>query len=213
MTNQSHYNRNVPGQYTPPKPPLPPVKKMPWWAWVLVGVFGIPSLILGVAAAFVGGTSSGDLAPAISSPSAPVDTYDPGIQTPPTKAAVPSPKVTHKPAPTTTTKTTAPVQPATASQEQAIGAAQDYLSTMAFSRRGLIDQLSSAYGAGFSKADATYAVDHITVDWNDQAVAAAREYLATMHFSRAGLIQQLESAYGGKFTHAQAVHGANGAGL
>ena len=210
MTNQSHYSQNVPGQYTPPKPPLPPVKKMPWWAWLLVAFFGIPSVLGGALIAFVASTSPGDLAPAISSPSAPVDTYDPGIQTPPTKAAVPSPKVTHKPAPTTTTKTTAPPKRATVSQEQAIGAAEDYLTYQSFSRTGLIKQLSSTYGEGFSKADATYAVDHVEVDWNEQAVKSAREYLDGQHFSRAGLIHQLEFE---GFTHAQAIHGVKAAGL
>lgn len=101
----------------------------------------------------------------------------------------------------------------TAGQEQAIGKAQEYLSFKAFSRAGLIEQLSSEYGSGFSKADATYAVDHITVDWNEQAAKAALEYLAVTHFSRAGLIEQLESSFGSGFTHAQAVYGVTKAGL
>ena len=49
-----------------------------------------------------------------------------------------------------------------------------YLETGSFSRNGLIKQLSSAYGEGFSKADAIYAVDHIDVDWNEQAAKAAK---------------------------------------
>jgi hypothetical protein len=97
--------------------------------------------------------------------------------------------------------------------EQAIGAAEDYLSFSAFSREGLIDQLSSSAGSGFPRSQAEYAVDHIDVDWNEQAVKAAKEYLSFSHFSRAGLIEQLESSAGSKFTHAQAVHGADGAGL
>jgi hypothetical protein len=44
----------------------------------------------------------------------------------------------------------------TVSQQQAIGSAQDYLSFQAFSRKGLIQQLSSKYGEGFSRADATF---------------------------------------------------------
>ena len=115
--------------------------------------------------------------------------------------------------------TTAPPKPTktapkmTASQEQAIGAAEDYLEFSAFSRKGLIKQLSSEYGSGFSKADATFAVDHIKVNWNEQAAKAAKDYLEFTHFSRAGLIQQLESEHGSQFTHAQAVYGVNKAGL
>ena len=134
----------------------------------------------------------------------------------PTKEAhsvPPKPSVTAtttQPAETTPTET-APAR--TAGQEQAIGKAEDYLSFKAFSRQGLIEQLSSEYGSGFSKADATYAVDHITVDWNEQAAKAAKEYLAVTHFSRSGLIEQLESSFGSGFTHAQAVYGVTKAGL
>jgi hypothetical protein len=120
----------------------------------------------------------------------------------------------------TKTETKAPEKPAkpakpayTASQEQAIAAALDYIDTMAFSRAGLIDQLSSEYGSQFPVKDATFAVDHIEVNWNEQATAAALEYLDTMAFSRDGLIDQLESEYGSQFTHEQAVYGVNHAGL
>jgi hypothetical protein len=103
----SHYAPTQPGQYPAPKPPLPPVRRMPWWAWALVILVGIPATIGGAATALIGGAGmaeqAGDRAPVISTaqPTAPVDTYDPGIQTPPTKPAAPSPKVTHKPAPRT----------------------------------------------------------------------------------------------------------------
>lgn len=101
----------------------------------------------------------------------------------------------------------------TASQEQAVGAARDYLEFTAFSRKALIHQLSSSAGAGFSVKDATFAVDYLKVDWNDQAAKAARQYLEFTHFSRAGLIHQLESPAGAGFTHKQAVYGASKAGL
>jgi hypothetical protein len=101
----------------------------------------------------------------------------------------------------------------TASQEQAIGAAKDYLGTQHFSKAGLEDQLSSKFGSGSSKADAKFAVNHIDVDWNAQAVGAAKDYLQTQHFSRAGLIQQLSSSFGSKFTEAEAVYAANHVGL
>ncbi|NBU30768.1 MAG: hypothetical protein EBS41_04580 [Actinobacteria bacterium] len=101
----------------------------------------------------------------------------------------------------------------TAAMKQALGAAKDYLAYDSFSRQGLIDQLSSPYGGQFKKADATWAVDQLKVNWNKQAYLAAKGYLAYSHFSRQGLIDQLSSKYGGKFTLAQAKYAANKVGL
>jgi hypothetical protein len=119
------------------------------------------------------------------------------------------------PTPALTTEAPGPPAPPalTKAQEQAIGAAQDYLDYSAFSRQALIDQLSSKYGSGFSVKVATFAVDHLDVNWKKQAEKSAQDYLQYQHFSRNGLIQQLESPYGGQFTHAQAVHGVNSTGL
>ena len=114
---------------------------------------------------------------------------------------------------TATPKPTKTTPAMTAGQEQAIGAAESYLEFTAFSRKGLIRQLSSDAGEGFSVADATFAVDHIKVNWNEQAARSAKSYLAMSHFSRKGLIHQLESSAGEGFTHAQAVYGVNKAGL
>ena len=55
----------------------------------------------------------------------------------------------------------------------------------------------------FSTEDAIFAVDHITVDWNEQAVKAAKEYL--YQHSRGGLTNELE--YNG-FTAAGGVPGS-----
>jgi hypothetical protein len=109
-----------------------------------------------------------------------------------------------------------PVAPKyTLAQEQARLSAMDYLSMgSGFSRTGLIEQLSSSAGEGFSKADATFAVDHITVNWNKQAVLSAKGYLSMGGgFSRSGLIEQLTSQYGEQFTLAQATYAANHVGL
>lgn len=101
-----------------------------------------------------------------------------------------------------------PLEPAsTVSQRNAVRTANDYLDYTAFSREGLIKQLEYD---DFSTADATFAVDHITVDWNVQAAKAAKAYLDYSGFSRGGLIDQLE--YDG-FTSAQAAYGASAAGL
>ena len=78
---------------------------------------------------------------------------------------------------------------------------------MAFSESGLIDQLKFEK---FSPADATFAVNHVSVDWNEQAAKSAQGYLDTMAFSREGLIEQLEFE---GFTTQQATYGVNEAGL
>jgi Host cell surface-exposed lipoprotein len=101
-----------------------------------------------------------------------------------------------------------PAEPAeTAEQENARRSAESYIDTAAFSRSGLIAQLKYE---GYSRADATYAVDAIAVDWNEQAAKSAQSYLDTSPFSRSGLIAQLK--YEG-FTQAQATYGVNAAGL
>lgn len=145
---------------------------------------------------------------------------DPDYSPPP--SAPPAPEVTEDAQPSTQAPTTqakpkppaAPAAPAlTVSQSQAVGEAESYLEFSGFSRLGLIQQLSSDYGSGFSKADATFAVDHLKVDWNEQAVRSAKEYLNTQNFSRRGLIRQLSSAYGSQFTVAQATYAADKVGL
>lgn len=99
--------------------------------------------------------------------------------------------------------------------QQALTSAKNYLSDgQGFSRNGLIQQLTSSYGDGFSTADATWAVDHADADWNAQAVISAKSYMSDgQGFSRQGLIDQLTSSYGSGFTQAQAVYAANSVGL
>ncbi|CAN7563821.1 Ltp family lipoprotein [Terrabacter sp. LjRoot27] len=95
----------------------------------------------------------------------------------------------------------------TVSQEQAVAQAESYLEFSAFSRKGLIKQLQFEQ---FSKADATYAVDHITVNWNEQAAKQAKSYLEMTPFSRGGLVSQLKFE---GFTTAQATYGVKAVGL
>ncbi len=100
----------------------------------------------------------------------------------------------------------------TKQQQNAVRSAEDYLNVMAFSRNGLIEQLSSDYGDGYDKKDATIAVDSLNVDWNEQAVKSAENYLDMSGFSCSGLIEQLSSSHGEGFTKDQAKHGAEKAG-
>ena len=96
--------------------------------------------------------------------------------------------------------------------EQAYQSAKSYLSLMAFSRQGLIDQLTSEYGEQFEADEAEYAISTLEangeVDWNEQAYQSAKSYLEYDSFSLDGLIEQLESEYGEQFTHDQATYGA-----
>lgn len=106
----------------------------------------------------------------------------------------------------------AAAQGLTGPQKNAVRSAEAYLTMQGFSRTGLIEQLSSPYGEGYEVADATRAVDSLTVDWNAQAVRAAEAYLVMMGFSCAGLIEQLSSDSGEGFSAEQARYGAEQAG-
>lgn len=101
----------------------------------------------------------------------------------------------------------------TLSMENALEAAENYLSFTAFSRLGLIDQLSSDYGDGYDVEDATWAVNQLEVDWKEQAFLAAKNYLSFTSFSRQGLIEQLSSSYGDQYTVEEATYAVNKIGL
>lgn len=101
----------------------------------------------------------------------------------------------------------------TVAQESAIRSAESYLEMSGFSRAGLIDQLSSKVADGYSVKLATFAVDHLKVDWNKEAVQSAKSYLDMSGFSRQGLIDQLSSPVADQFTVEQATYAANKVGL
>lgn len=100
----------------------------------------------------------------------------------------------------------------TGPQRNAVRTAQSYLEMSGFSRKGLIEQLSSEYGSGYERSDATVAVDSLGTDWNEQAVRSAKSYLEMTGFSCNGLIEQLSSDAGSGYTHEQATYGARQAG-
>lgn len=97
-------------------------------------------------------------------------------------------------------------------QANAARSAKQYLDMTGFSRRGLIEQLSSDAGSGYDLADATAGVDSLTVDWNEQAARSAKQYMDMTAFSCSGLVEQLSSDAGSKYTEAQARFGAQQAG-
>lgn len=212
---------NYPYQPPPGPPPPPPPRKSHRTRNIILGIVGAVALIIVIAVATAPKTPSKTTSNNQAAASAPVATTQPST---PAATATTTPAATHtttQPAVTHTTQappaTSAP--PAapqyTVSQQQAIAAAENYLQAEpGFSYQGLIDQLDSQYGNGFSVADATFAVNHISVDWNQQAAYAAKNYMTTEPgWSCSSLLQQLDSPYGGKFTQSQAEYGTNSVGL
>jgi pyruvate/2-oxoglutarate dehydrogenase complex dihydrolipoamide acyltransferase (E2) component len=162
---------------------------------------------LGATAVIVGAIVAGVASGGGNSPPAAHTTAAPSVTTsaPATATAAPAPK-TSAPAPRHTSTVTV-------SEQQALESAQSYLAMgTGFSRLGLIRQLDSPDGEGFSKADATWGVDHAGADWNAQAVETAKGYMQMGGFSRASLIGQLTSD-SEQFTYAQAEYAANKVGL
>ena len=88
--------------------------------------------------------------------------------------------------------------------KNALRAAGNYISLMAFSESGLYEQLTSEYGDGYPAEAAQYAIDNIEVDYNEQALKSAENYLDIMPMSDAELLNQLTSEYGDGFTQEQA---------
>jgi host cell surface-exposed lipoprotein len=165
-----------------------------------LGIVAGALLLVGIGATLSRGGSSpsntASTSPAASAPAAP--------------AVQPPAASTNKPTAAPTAKAAGPTL--TSQQQNAAKSARSYLNLTAFSRQGLIDQLSSAYGDKYPVQDATIAVDSLNVDWNAEAVQSAKSYLELTAFSCQGLIDQLDSPYGEKFTVAQATYGAQQAG-
>ncbi len=94
--------------------------------------------------------------------------------------------------------------------QQAVDAANGYLSEgQGFSEQGLLSQLTSSAGSGFTQAQAEFAVNYLHPDWDAQAADAAKGYLQLGGFSQASLLQQLTSSAGSGFTQAQAEYAVN----
>lgn len=87
-------------------------------------------------------------------------------------------------------------------------AALNYLDLMGFSKKGLIEQLSSEYGDNYPQATAEKIVNDLEktgqVDWEKQAERSAQSYLDTMSFSKDELVEQLCSEYGDQYTREEA---------
>ena len=192
-----------------------------------LGLAGFLAIVIGVVAAN-SPHSSTPVASTTTQAAPPAQAAESALAAPPATTAAAPPATTAAPAgavssapksaPASSAQAPAPAntEPAgTVSELQALTSAEGYLSDgMGFSRQGLIDQLDSSFGNGFSVADATWGVDHSDANWNDQAVECAKGYMSDgQGFSRSGLIQQMTSDFGNKFTEAQAEYAANAVGL
>jgi hypothetical protein len=196
-----------------PDAPAPKPKFRKGAGRLAVGIYaGVGCFILG--AALAAGPDTTTTTTAGSDAPAPTKTVEVKVPGPTKTVKVPGPTKTVEVE--VSAKTAAKPKPAvkkpapgavTASEENALQKAASYLEFTAFSRKGLIEQLEFDK---FSTADATYAVDHVEVNWNAQAAAKAKDYLDFTSFSRGGLIEQLE--FDG-FTSSQAAYGVSKAGL
>lgn len=177
-------------------------------AWYVKKRFLIPAGLVALFIAIAAGNSGGDGTEPVSATS-PTTSASSSSSAAAPAAKVAAPATTAAPKPVAP-KPAAPKPPAlTSGQRNALRAAENYISLMGMSKAGLIQQLSSPAGDGYSKADATYAANHVKVDWNAEAVEAAKNYMEIMPMSRSALIQQLSSTAGDKFTKAQATQAAD----
>lgn len=153
-------------------------------AWAVSGAVIVLAMVIGALSPDTSSAGGASTAPAISSPTPTVASAD--------ASTSPSPEETTPQATSTPEEETAApaadTQGVTASQQQAMSKASDYLSFQAFSRDGLVEQLEYE---GFPTEDATYAADNIGANWGDQAAQKAKDYLSFQAFSRSGLIEQL----------------------
>jgi Host cell surface-exposed lipoprotein len=170
-------------------------------AWAIIGVAAVIIVITAIASA---SSHSNNSTPAASNSPAAAASSNPGDASQPTTQPAAQPT------------TQAPPQ-MTASQQSALQAAEQYLQDEpGFSYQGLINQLDSPAGNGFSVADATFAVNNLSPapNWNQQAAIAAKNYMTTVGgFSACSMVQQLDSPDGSDFTQAQAEYGAQAVGL
>jgi hypothetical protein len=189
-----------------PQPPRQP-KRKPWAARhkVLSGLIAVGAIAI-IAAALSSSnkpsTPAADSTPAASNPASPAASSAASPAAAPSSAAASSAAST--PA--------APASPSlTGAQQQAVDAAEDYLSDgQGFSDQGLLGQLTSSAGNGFSESDAGFAINYLNPNWDQQAVDAANGYLSGgQGFSEQGLLQQLTSSAGSGFTEAQAEYAIN----
>jgi SOS response regulatory protein OraA/RecX len=157
-----------------------------WWTLIIVAALAVIGALT---------TNTSDQPDPTAAPEVTASS-NPGPTSPSTQASTPSTRLAVEP-----TVELVRTSNETAEQRNAREAAAQYLSFQAFSRKGLIGQLKFD---GFPAAVATYAVDHVNVNWADQATKAATTYVENMPLSQPRLVDQL--VFDG-FTREQAQNG------
>lgn len=229
----SHYDSNVPGQYTPPfpeggRPPRPPKTKVPLWAKLVAVFVGGPIvLVLALFAIIAGSVGAEEIGKASAPDPAPVVSTETPI---PTATAT---KPSTAPAKTKDQRFTEQARakyPELAKMDDAtmIAVARDACSVLEAGEawESVIETIGEA--AKGSEAMVTGVIrlgvavycpkwtDRVTpgvkkpskpnmTAAQEQAVGSAQDYLRVSSFSRAGLIDQLTSEYGEGFEKADAV--------
>ena len=171
-----------------------------------LGLIGL-AVVIGIIAT-VSSHSSSNTPAASASASSPI-AVSASTAAPADTAPAPAAPVSSAPAAPVSSAPASP--PMTTAQQQAVDAAESYLSLgQGFSEQGLLDQLTSSAGDGFSKSDAEFAINYLHPNWDQQAVDSAKSYLSEgQGFSEQGLLQQLTSSAGSGFTEAQAEYAIN----
>ena len=88
--------------------------------------------------------------------------------------------------------------------KNALAKAESYSTHMHMSKQGIYDQLTSAYGEGFTAEAAQYAVDNLQADYKQNALEKAKSYQSNMNMSLSAIKEQLMSEYGEQFTEEEA---------
>ena len=192
--------------------PHPVQKKSNGKKIALIGCGGCAGLTIlflifgGIIAALSGGAPEEAPSKAPTTQSAPAAT----TETPKAKATTEAPKAAETTeAPKAAETTEAPKKEESKSDvpeegEQALASAENYISFMPFSKKGLFEQLTSEYGDGFPKDAAQYAVDNVNADWKANAVKSAKVYRDDLNMSKSAIKDQLTSEYGDKYTEEEA---------
>lgn len=180
MTTDTH-PQDTQYQQPAPAPVKKPFYKRVWFIILAIAVF------IAIAVGATGGDedeaeAADDTTPVVTAPAADAPVDVPAAA--PVEDDVPAPEVQDVPR----------------EHQSALRKAETYSEMMHMSKAGILDQLTSDYGEGFSPEAARYAVDNVDADWNNNALEKARTYQDTMSMSPSAIHEQLVSGYGEKFT-------------
>lgn len=199
MAKKKFFDEN--GNEVKAKAKKPFYKKV--WFWAII-------VIIFIAGAFGGGTDEAsdsqendtEVASESSTPAEPVENEEETEEV--EQEEEPDEEVTEETETEEVVEESEPEEEVSREFANALKSAENYTSIMAFSEKGLYDQLTSEHGEGYPAEAAQYAMDNIDVDWNEQALKSAKNYQETMPMSDSSLYDQLVSESGEGFTPEQA---------